>query len=167
MSTFLPVSYMGISATAWEYMQLLPALPLASGSLVSCVPGPLRVPSLRPYFSVRLRLTNGLRIKLSWICSLTPGVRARLKAVSADSLRIPIRPASGAFVRTHGTRKGSVDLQACFRCSSVVDLLHAFYGALKRSLIRFAYPFRPMQLKIATPLHGFLNPKFTERVYVA
>jgi len=167
MSTFLPVSYIAESITALFTGQLFPPFALLQVKAVSCVPGPLRVPSLRPYFNVRLRLTNGLRIILTWICSLTPGVRAMQKAVSADSLRLPIRPASGAFVRTHDTRNFIADKSAKQIGGECVVILDAFFGALKRSLIRFAHPFRAKQLKIAMPFHGFLNPKFTERVYVA
>jgi len=167
MSTFLPVSYIAKSITAWEYMQLFHPFTLASGSLVSCVPSPLRVLSLRPYFSVRLRLTNGLRIILTCICRLSPGVRARLKAVSADGLRIPIRPASGAFVHTHETRTFIDNQYTKWIGGECVVILFTFFGALRRSLIRFAHPFRPKPGNLATPLHGPLNTKFTESVYMA
>lgn len=157
-----------VKKTVASYVQqLFPSLCPAVVKAVSCVPSPLRVLSHSPNFNARHLAPIWPVNKTDVWYRLSPGVRARLKAVSADGLRIPIRTKPGAYGRTRDTRKGSADLLALFWCSTMVAHLDAFFGAPQCSQIRFAYPFRPKPGNLATPLHGPLNTKFTGKVYMA
>jgi len=167
MSTFLPVSYIAESITAWEYMQLSHPFALLQVKAVRSTPVPLRVPPCHANFMVRLTALKWPMNKIGFLYRLSAVVRARLKAVSADGLRIPFRPRPAAFVHTHDTRTFIDNQYTKWIGGECVVFLYAFFGALRRSLIRFAHPFRPKQAELATPLHGPLNTKFTESVYMA
>ncbi len=135
------VPFHGTSLTCFFHSAAVPPLPIATGSLVSCAPGPLRVPSLRPYFNARLRLANGLRIILTWLCRLSPDGKALYKTLSARGLRTPDLPLPGAFARTRDTRKDCTDLYTKWIGGQCVVILLAFFGAPPAHSMRSAYPF--------------------------
>lgn len=144
-----------------------PALYPAQVKAVRSVPVPLRVPPLHANFSVRLAAHKPAMNKINCWYGLTAVVRARLKAVSGCALRPAIRPQPAGFVRTHMTNTSDTNKATELRCSSFDLYLDAFFGALKRSYARFAFPLVAYQAEPVTPLRGCLKPKSTENVYIA
>lgn len=131
---------------------------------VSSSSGALCAPSPPPVVYVRLAPHFASRYYIYYRYSFSAVGTALLKAVSACGLRTTMVPLPASSVRAHLTNTSDAVKATELRCSPFDAYLDAFFGALKRSYARFAFPLMGKQLKIATPFRGCLNTKSTENV---
>lgn len=91
--------------------------------------------------------------------------RARLKAVSGSALRIPFRPSSVRWQKTHGKVSTVNTKMLDYSRRFGVVLYELTKGAHPCSLIRFAFSLMAKPGDLATPFQGSLNAKSTENLY--
>ena len=131
---------------------------------VSSSHGALCAPASPPVVYVRLAPHFASRHYIYYRYSFSAVAAALLKSVSACGLRTTRAALPASSVRAHVTNTCDTTKATELRCSPFAAYLDAFFGALKRSCARFAFPLMGKQLKIATPFRGYLNTKLTENV---
>jgi len=167
MKHFLRCLYLVKLVAPRKGVELLHHSPPRKGNKVSSAFSTQSVLSLPPVVYVRLAVhLPPVKHIYCWY-RLTASVRARLKAVSGCALRNPVRTKLAGSVHTHDTNTFRPNQSTKWIGSSFDAYLDAFFGALIRSLIRFAFPLVAKLGNLATPLRGSWTPKLMQSVYIA